>query len=179
MWLLTRSEIGHHEEVMTWIHFPHYWPFVRGIHQSMAVSLHKGPINADLWCFFDVKLNKMLNKHSSHWWFELPWGSCDVIAMAWYFFIQWWQHRYPLSRYIGSGVCQFILRTNNRVYLDSIHYTGDNYSWVNSLGLRQNGDNFANDISKYILFIENVLYCYSKSTEINLKCPVDNKSALI
>ena len=31
---------------------PHYWPFVRGIHQSLVDSLHKGPVM--LKCFHAV-----------------------------------------------------------------------------------------------------------------------------
>ena len=34
---------GHyHDDVIKWKHFPHYWPFVRGIHQSLGNSPHKG-----------------------------------------------------------------------------------------------------------------------------------------
>ena len=28
--------------------------------------------DADLWCFFDLRLNKRLNKQSWGWWFETP-----------------------------------------------------------------------------------------------------------
>ena len=31
-----------HDDVIKWKHFPRYWPFVRGIHQSPVNSLHKG-----------------------------------------------------------------------------------------------------------------------------------------
>ena len=31
-----------HEDVIKWKHFLHYWPFVRGIHQSPVDSPHKG-----------------------------------------------------------------------------------------------------------------------------------------
>ena len=31
-----------HDDVIKWKHLPHYWPFVRGIHQSPVNSLHKG-----------------------------------------------------------------------------------------------------------------------------------------
>ena len=31
-----------HDDVLKWIHFPHYWPFVRGIHWSPVNSPHKG-----------------------------------------------------------------------------------------------------------------------------------------
>ena len=31
-----------HDDVIEWKHFPHYWPFVWGIHWSPVNSLHKG-----------------------------------------------------------------------------------------------------------------------------------------
>ena len=31
-----------HDDVIKWKHFPHYWPFVRGIHRSPVISPHKG-----------------------------------------------------------------------------------------------------------------------------------------
>ena len=31
-----------HDDVIKWKHFPRYWPFVRGIHQSLVNSPHKG-----------------------------------------------------------------------------------------------------------------------------------------
>ena len=31
-----------HDDVSKWKHFPRYWPFVRGIHQSPVNSPHKG-----------------------------------------------------------------------------------------------------------------------------------------
>ena len=33
---------GAHDDVITWKHFPRYWPFVRGIHRSPVNSPHKG-----------------------------------------------------------------------------------------------------------------------------------------
>ena len=32
----------HHDDVIKWKHFPHKWPFVRGIHWSPVNSPHKG-----------------------------------------------------------------------------------------------------------------------------------------
>ena len=32
----------YHDDVIKWKHFPHYWPFVRGIHRSQVNSPHKG-----------------------------------------------------------------------------------------------------------------------------------------
>ena len=37
-----RRATMHHDDVIKWKHFPHYWPFVRGIHRSPVNSLHKG-----------------------------------------------------------------------------------------------------------------------------------------
>ena len=34
-----------HDDVIKWKHFPRYWPFVQGIHQSPVNSPHK-----DQWC---------------------------------------------------------------------------------------------------------------------------------
>ena len=31
-----------HDDVIKWKHFPHYWPFVRGIHRFTVNSQHKG-----------------------------------------------------------------------------------------------------------------------------------------
>ena len=33
---------GIHDDVIKWKHFPRYWPFVWGIHQSTVNSPHKG-----------------------------------------------------------------------------------------------------------------------------------------
>ena len=36
------SFLASHDDVIEWKHFPRYWPFVRGIHQSPLNSPHKG-----------------------------------------------------------------------------------------------------------------------------------------
>ena len=41
MWY-SRVLFLHHEDVIKWKNFPHYWPFVRGIHRSPVNSPHKG-----------------------------------------------------------------------------------------------------------------------------------------
>ena len=72
-----------HDDVIKWKHFPCYWPFVRGIHQSLVDSPHKGQ-----WCWalvvFDLRLNKLLSKQSRSWWFEKPscslWHHCHAIC---------------------------------------------------------------------------------------------------
>ena len=59
---------------------PHYCPFVRGIHQSLVDSPHKGTVMPS----FDVSLSLVWakNNKSCHRWFETPWCSCDVTVMA-------------------------------------------------------------------------------------------------
>ena len=64
---------------MTWIHFLHHWPFVRGIHQS-------GPLMRHSDIFFAAIPNKLLNSQiasdlrchvTSQWWAYLcvmKWG---------------------------------------------------------------------------------------------------------
>ena len=41
------------DDVIEWKPFPHYWPFVRGIHRSPFNSTHKGPVMRAvmfIWC---------------------------------------------------------------------------------------------------------------------------------
>ena len=91
------------DSVMT--HFPHYWPFMRGIHRHSVVSLTKAsyavlccflcfffkanpPVALQrppiMWSFDDLfvtGLKKSLNKHSICRWFETPWRSCVATVM--------------------------------------------------------------------------------------------------
>ena len=71
-----------HDEIIKWKHFPYYWPFVRGIHQSPVNSLTKAS-DAEFWCFLWSLLNKRLSIQSKHWWFEKPshplWHHSNVI----------------------------------------------------------------------------------------------------
>ena len=61
--------------------FPRYWLFVRGIHRSPVNSPHIGPITRSFDVFFDLHLNKRLNKQSRRRWFETPsrplWLHCN------------------------------------------------------------------------------------------------------
>ena len=70
-----------YDDVIKWKHFPRYWPFVRGIHHSRWI-LHTKTSDAELWCFFDMRLNKRLSKQPWGWWFETPpswslWRQCN------------------------------------------------------------------------------------------------------
>ena len=54
-----------------WKHFPRYRPFARGIHCSSVDSLTKA-IDAELWCFFNLRPNRCLSKQSRRRWNETP-----------------------------------------------------------------------------------------------------------
>ena len=44
MWTRYRAPVSvpYNDDVIKWKHFPGYWPFVRGNHQSLVISPHKG-----------------------------------------------------------------------------------------------------------------------------------------
>ena len=58
-----------HDDVIKWKHFPRYWPFVWGIHRSVALQR---PVTPSFDVFFDLRLNERLGKPSWGWWFETP-----------------------------------------------------------------------------------------------------------
>ena len=61
--------------------------------------------DAELWYFFDLRLNKQLNKESWGWWFETPsyllWGHCNVMIICIYF------------RYLGTGNRSYHMVSDN------------------------------------------------------------------
>ena len=76
-----------HDDVIKRKHFPCYWPLVRGIHQSLVDSPHKGQWHSDI--FFYLCLNEQLSKQSRRWWSEMPspslWRYCHVMVLQWTF----------------------------------------------------------------------------------------------
>ena len=67
-----------HDDVIKWKHYPCYWPFVRGIHQS------QGPVMRSFDVFFDLRLNKRLGTQSWGQRFETPsyslWRHCNNLG---------------------------------------------------------------------------------------------------
>ena len=70
-----------HDDVIKRKHFPHYWPFVPGIHRSLVNSLHKGQWHGSLmfsmictWIngWVDIREAGDLKRHPAHY---------DVIVM--------------------------------------------------------------------------------------------------
>ena len=79
-WLLC---LFHHDEVMTWKQFPHYWPFVRRINHGAVDSPCKRPITWYFDVVFCFYLIELLNKQSSNQWFEIS---------LWYHYDRWTLH---------------------------------------------------------------------------------------
>ena len=76
--IITRFFI--HDDVIKWEHFPHYWPFVWGIHRSLVNSPHKGQLRGALmFSLICAWINGY--KQSWGWWFETPscllWRHCN------------------------------------------------------------------------------------------------------
>ena len=69
-----------HEDVIKWEHFPRYWPFLRGIHQSLVDSPQR-LVTRSFDIFLHLRLNKRLSKQSRRRWFETPsrllWRHCN------------------------------------------------------------------------------------------------------
>ena len=54
-----------YDDVIQWEHFPRYWPFPRGIHQSpVSWYWYQRPVTRSFDVFFDLRLNKRLSKQS-------------------------------------------------------------------------------------------------------------------
>ena len=74
-----------HDDVIKWKHFPHNWPFVRGIHRSRWIP-HTRPVTRSFDVSFDLRLNKRLRKQPWGWWFEMPpcslWRHCNDMKIS-------------------------------------------------------------------------------------------------
>ena len=55
-----------HDDVIKWKHFPHYWPFVRGIHRSPMDTPHKGQWRgAFMFSLICARINGWVNNGKS------------------------------------------------------------------------------------------------------------------
>ena len=77
-WIIV--QMSWHDDVIKWKHFPHYWPFVRGIPGHRWIP-HTKASDAELWCF-DLRLNKWLSKQSGGWNLRRHHAHYDVIVMG-------------------------------------------------------------------------------------------------
>ena len=79
------TKARYHDDVNKWKHFPRYWPFVWGIHQSPVNSPHKvqwrGALMFTLIC---ARINGWVNnreagdlrRHRAHYNVIVIWGGC-------------------------------------------------------------------------------------------------------
>ena len=127
--------------------------------------------DAELWCFFDMHLNKWLSKPSWGWWFEMPlcplWRHSNVKTdrNKWVktgSFMQW-----PLDMSYGGT---FLTKT------PLLTHEGEE---VNTLRPRQNGRHFPDDLFKCIFLNENVWISIKNSLKFVPKGPIDNIPALV
>ena len=58
-----------HDDVIKGKQFPRYWPFVRGTTGHRWIRLTKAS-GAELWCFYDLRLNTWLSKQAGRRLFE-------------------------------------------------------------------------------------------------------------
>ena len=74
----------HHDDVIKWKHFPHYWHFGWEIQRSLVNSPHKGQWRGALMFSLICASNNWLSKQSWGWWFEMPsrllWCHCKVLG---------------------------------------------------------------------------------------------------
>ena len=79
-----------HDDVIKWKHFPCHWPLCGKFTGDRWISRTNGQLRFDV--FFDLRLNKRLNKQPWGWWFETP---------AW----SLWRHRnvFKVFRFQGCN----------------------------------------------------------------------------
>ena len=76
-----------HDYVRRWNHSSHNWPFVHRTHPVTGEFPSQKASYASFDVFFDVSINRLLNKHLSFQWFEMPCRSYHIIVMplsVWY-----------------------------------------------------------------------------------------------
>ena len=81
---------------------PHYWPFVRGMHRSLVVSPHKGPVTQKESPCYDVTMMKSVQSNNTpgnrHCEWSLQWrhnrrdGVSNSLAQnqIWYLVAKFW-----------------------------------------------------------------------------------------
>ena len=66
--MLGTGKLPFHDDVIIWINFPRYWPFMRGIHRSTVNSPHRGQWRGALiFSLICVWINGWVSRG---WWFE-------------------------------------------------------------------------------------------------------------
>ena len=108
-----------HDDDIKWKYFPHYWPFVRGIHRSPVNSPHKGQWRGAL--MFSLTCAWINGcKQSGSWWLETPsrslWRHCNALSATGFGTQTWYDfmclNGYNIARFLHiSGISLHIYRT--------------------------------------------------------------------
>ena len=92
-----------HDDVIKWKQFPHYWPFVRGIHRSPVNSPHKGQWRgAFMFSLSCTWTNGWVNNHEAG---DLRHhrAHCDVILMISQSLFEWRDQSLGLPNWYLTG----------------------------------------------------------------------------
>ena len=141
-----------------------FHPWCPGVKNRCLLAICAGNSrDAGLWCFFGLRLNKRLSKHSWGWWFETPsrplWRHRNVQFCSW---LPSWQYNSTAS---GSGL----------VPLRGQAIT----SIINSSHLDKMTAILADDISKCIFLNENDGIPIQISLKFVPSSPIDKNPALV
>ena len=68
----SRDHTMEHDDVIKCKHFPRYTGALWGVSTGYLWIPFTKASDADLWCFFDRRLNKRLSKQTRRGWFETP-----------------------------------------------------------------------------------------------------------
>ena len=129
-WTNTRFKVTSrdcHDDVIKWEHFPCYWPFVRGIHRSQEISLHKGQWRGALmFSLIYTWINGWVSNceagdlryHHAHY---------DVIVMDWSFCITYQSNKvnYPDNRFQCIPVYSLVQRQLFKILAFNIEWRID------------------------------------------------------
>ena len=81
LYIYWRSDTCIHDDAIKWKHFPPHWPLWGEFTGDRWIP-HTKSSDAELWFFFDLRLNKRLSKQFLRWWFDKPsrslWRQCNV-----------------------------------------------------------------------------------------------------
>ena len=118
-------------DVVKWKHFPHYCPFVRGIHRPLVI-LRKGPVIC-VACVMMIRPEQKffpyvleLNNHMS----RLPCGNKKLAGSTW-FAVPGWPKYNRISQYVYSCSPWFANKTTSIWETDAwIHCSGCPFSNV-------------------------------------------------
>ena len=119
-----------HDDVIKWKHFPHYWPFVRGIHRSPVNSPHKGQWRGALmFTLICARINGWVNnreagdlrRYLAHY---------DVIVMKWAILIDVIELQINPVKYLLPWIGKRGVRHVFRDYIFKITTTSSKGQWL-------------------------------------------------